>query len=1251
MNDDLDSRLFDVADAIGASLEAGATVDVAALAARFAVEPREVERVAAALGAVQQALGEDRAGPEPLAPPTLPDDYELGPELGRGGMGVVYRAHQKSLDRDVAVKVLRPGDLVFGASIARFEREAKSLARLRHRHIVSVHEVGRANGHVYFTMDLVEGKSLQRAIADGEMTTTRAVKLVRQICSAMVYAHQKGVVHRDLKPSNVLVDGDDDAFVCDFGLARDLGAVGDATLSGQLVGTPAYMSPEQALADHARIGEASDVYALGAILYECLAGRPPFHGLPLARLMHAVVADEPEPLRRQNPRVPRDLAVVCAKAMQKRITDRYATVQALAEDLERFAIGKPILARPQPWPLRALRSLHRHRGGLLAGAVPLVAVLAAMWWFVVPDLLRSHRLELADRLFAEGNADGARLAYAGAGLQLPAPGTEPDERCTNFATCLVDEAGRELAAGRGERAQALVAEARGLLPAEPQIRFTYGLPDPAQLTLRTDAWYALAKAIAIANDTGAVDLPLADWQPRLRRDLAGPARHAAALLAARLCEGSDEAFEALGDLRGAWVTELLRLRANLPASHQQRITLLCRGASQLQLAFCDPQLETALVRLVQDRGLDVEARRDAAALLHRFGRFPFVRAVVRYVHRNGINRLLVVRDEDLDEVAARYESLRGLDRAAAYDRCIDFVVETMSRPAPAAADPDFQAVDLRNWLAEHAGAHLRRGESAADLWARQRQMEPRTRLLAALALDFSPDQLTPASLARLLHAPERRRSADWMWWLHNLLALTVDATVAVPFHSPVSGDLVARWERALHAIPGERYTLRVATLGFVDGAPVPRLLWQKELSLGIDETVQWSEQTAPDLGAPGHWIQFGRAPAPLGTLTHFGQAHLRWTSDGVRGDIPQAGAFALSREVYHSGQHGGGNDLLPGSVTFTDGGWCASRDWQWHLDTITLAHLAPQAGMSAPWAIEDWQRELGATLAALAKGEPHTAYNCMSLYAAAAFLPQPTQREVLVRIEGLLARVPVGAVAMYREELRRARLLAGDEDALQVPAAAAFGEGSPDAATAARIGFWVRLALSTDVPALRDHAFAQLSAVDLPPAFARTISAAADGGLPVPTWLVERVAAAPSAVTSFVFANLGRLGLLLVLALATGASFVAALRSRHRTTATFAFFGGLLLSQVDLRLYGVELLPEWLGLLVTIVAIWIACWRLVPGVLWWLLPLWWTVSAAALGLSLFDRAEEGALLAVAFALYLAIRWQQWRCAAEARRVD
>ena len=313
---DHEQQLDRLAEEVRAALAAGEELHSSALAERFGVAEDQVEQLILALRILHESLDEDLQTSTDLPAPELPDDYEVGDELGRGGMGIVYRAHQKSLDRDVAVKVLRPGDLQFGSAIARFENEARSLARLRHRHIVSVHEVGKASGFVYFTMDLIEGMSLQELIASDRMTNGRAVKLLRQVASAMTYAHGQGVVHRDLKPANILVDQNDDAFVVDFGLARDLGTTSDATLSGQMMGTPAYMSPEQALGDRDKIGEATDIYALGAVLYECLTGKRPFANMPLAQLMHAVIHDDPIAPRKLNPRVPRDLEVICQTAMQ-----------------------------------------------------------------------------------------------------------------------------------------------------------------------------------------------------------------------------------------------------------------------------------------------------------------------------------------------------------------------------------------------------------------------------------------------------------------------------------------------------------------------------------------------------------------------------------------------------------------------------------------------------------------------------------------------------------------------------------------------------------------------------------------------------------------------------------------------------------------------------------------------------------------------------------------------------------------------
>jgi hypothetical protein len=1248
MSGEFDTRLFDLAAAVEDALAVDATINLAALAERFDLTDGEVERVVAALRAVQQALGEDLGACAPLAPPELPDDYELGAELGRGGMGVVYRAHQKSLERDVAVKVLRPGDLVFASAIARFEREARNLARLRHRHIVTVHEVGRANGHVYFTMDLVEGKSLQRRVADREMTISRAVKLVRQVCSAMVYAHQKGVVHRDLKPANVLVDDNDDAFVCDFGLARDLGEVGDATLSGQLVGTPAYMSPEQALGDRGKIGEAADIYALGAILYECLAGQAPFHGLPLARLMHAVVTDEPTPLRRLNALVPQDLAVICEKAMQKRIEDRYTTVQALAEDLERFAIGKEILARPRPLAVRALRLAARNRGALIAGSLPVVAAIAAMWWLVVPGLMHTYRMELGDRFYAEGNADGARIAYAGAGLRLPESGSAPDARCTRYANILIDEAGRLLVSGEGDRAAQLVAEARTLLPDWNHLRVFHGTPDENQMALRNDAYYAAMKARAVVDDAGYLEFSSDVHIDRLRRDLVGPRPEAATLLAARICGGPDNVFGRLEDARAPWVSSLLRLRESLPPAQQSRVDSLCLRHSRMELSYRDPALERALVSLVCDRGLGVESRKGAAAMLHRFGSFPFLRESVRHETANGFDHRLVVRDEDLDDLVARCDSLRGLDRSAAFDRCIGFVVETLSRTAPPNPyqNPALRDWDQWQWLQQYAGSRPRQGEEVTQWWERHRAEDPRARLLAALGWDLSPSALSPELLLQRFHQGEFHTNANTLPWIHNLLVLTVDASVPVPFLGFTFPELVARWERALHAVPDDRYTLRVATLGFFDGAPQPHLLWQKELPIRVDETVRWSEYATPDLGILDYRIGFDRLPTLPATLAMYGQATLRWTQDGVRGAIPQADAVVISHEAATRGQYGGDNDLLPGCVTFTDGSFYVGVGGQCQVDTITLAYLKQAPPTNRSWTVADWQQALGATLDVLAKGGDVAMQNARPLVGAADFLPMTAYAKSLATVDAAGRGGNLGSHPYYEEEGRRARLLAGDLAALKLPVSRVFGEAAGQAADPSRNAFLLRLALTTEVPALREHAFDQLRAADLSPALARTLDGAIAAGIQVPEWLAARVRGTPSRFDAFVRDSFGKLtGLLLLLLTAVLAS-IGAVRWRGNsggwTAAAFLFFSGLVLMSCSLRLRGIEVLTPWPGALISIVAIWLACWRYARGTFSWLLPLWWTATALWIVLVNPVRNDIGSALAVTLVLYVGLRWQRGR---------
>ncbi len=336
--------------------------------------------------------------------PQLPPDYELVGELGRGGMGVIYRVRQRSLGREVALKLLNSAE---DSALRRFRNEARSLARLQHPNVVTIYEVGEVEGEVYFTMELVEGASVAGLLGSAPLSVTRSVHLLRQVGEAVAYAHSQGIIHRDLKPGNVLVDGLGNARVADFGLARDLRLQAGHTATGHILGTPAYMSPEQAEGNSAQVGELSDVYALGATLYACLCGRPPVEQAPLFQMVKAVLLDEPPALRSLNPGVPDDLVVICGKAMAKDPRQRYATAQAFCEDLTRFSEGRPILARPPSLGHNLLRFVQRNRDRVLAsflGGLLMAGILMALL-----PLLEDPQAELdqAARLLEAGEFLGA----------------------------------------------------------------------------------------------------------------------------------------------------------------------------------------------------------------------------------------------------------------------------------------------------------------------------------------------------------------------------------------------------------------------------------------------------------------------------------------------------------------------------------------------------------------------------------------------------------------------------------------------------------------------------------------------------------------------------------------------------------------------------------------------------------------------------------------------------------------------------
>jgi tetratricopeptide (TPR) repeat protein/predicted Ser/Thr protein kinase len=391
----------------------------------------------------QGATGQVGATPSPPKVLRYFGDYELLDEIARGGMGVVYRARQKSLNRVVAVKMILGGQLATAAEVQRFHTEAEAAANLHHPNIVAIHEVGEHESLHYFSMDFVAGKSLAALVLQNPLPPLRAAAYVQRIAEAVYYAHQHGILHRDLKPSNVLVDETDQPRITDFGLAKRLEHESGLTASGAVLGTPSYMPPEQAEGRHQLVSPASDVYSTGAILYELVTGRPPFRAESPIETLRQVLDAEPAPPSLLNPNVDRDLETICLKCLQKDPARRYATAQFLADDLSRFLRGEPILARPVGVGERLVRWCRRNpRIAALAATVLILIVTVAAGsttaaiWIAREKAQTELAREAADaqRVRAEANFQKAReavhkmLTRVADDVLLELPQTEPVRR-------------------------------------------------------------------------------------------------------------------------------------------------------------------------------------------------------------------------------------------------------------------------------------------------------------------------------------------------------------------------------------------------------------------------------------------------------------------------------------------------------------------------------------------------------------------------------------------------------------------------------------------------------------------------------------------------------------------------------------------------------------------------------------------------------------------------------------------------------
>ena len=376
-----DPELDDVIAAILKAVETGAAPDPESLIARYPAFAKELGEFFADQQGFQRLADPIRAAVARAAPLGTEircfGDYELLEEIARGGMGVVYLARQVSLNRPVALKMILAGTLASSAAVQRFRNEAEAAANLDHPNIVPIYEVGEHEGQQYFSMGLVDGGSLSDRLEEsGPLPPRVAALLVKLLAEAIAFAHERGVIHRDLKPSNVLLDAQGKPKVSDFGLAKRVQKTDGPTMTGDVLGTPAYMPPEQAAGTVDLVGPSADIYSLGAILYACLTGRPPFQATSPFQTLRLVLTDEPvRPLRLKSS-IPRDLETISMKCLEKNPRHRYDTASELAEDLGRFLAAEPVNARPAN-PLRRSIAWLKNRPWAVSGITGLGLLLFA----------------------------------------------------------------------------------------------------------------------------------------------------------------------------------------------------------------------------------------------------------------------------------------------------------------------------------------------------------------------------------------------------------------------------------------------------------------------------------------------------------------------------------------------------------------------------------------------------------------------------------------------------------------------------------------------------------------------------------------------------------------------------------------------------------------------------------------------------------------------------------------------------------
>src|SRR5580765_1199072 len=315
-------------------------------------------------------------------------DYELLEEVGRGAQGVVFRARQKSLNRTVALKVISLGQWASKAHLRRFRLEAEAAAKLEHPGIVPIHEVGERDGSCYFSMKFVEGGQLDEVVRRAPMSIRQAAELIAKVARTVHYAHEHGILHRDIKPGNILLDGKGEPHLTDFGLARLVETESTMTRTLDVLGTPSFMAPEQAMGNNAAVSSVTDIYGLGAVLYQLLTGQPPFAGGATYETIKLLLDTEPRQPRLLNPKIDRDLSTICLKCLEKDPKRRYSSALALAEDLERWLKHEPILARHTGIIGRSRKWARRNPSSALLMACLVALATGATWILWKSELIR-----------------------------------------------------------------------------------------------------------------------------------------------------------------------------------------------------------------------------------------------------------------------------------------------------------------------------------------------------------------------------------------------------------------------------------------------------------------------------------------------------------------------------------------------------------------------------------------------------------------------------------------------------------------------------------------------------------------------------------------------------------------------------------------------------------------------------------------------------------------------------------------------